>query len=328
MTFNDRDDYYRVLNGEMPEYLPKTAWALVCPSVLRQNRQGMGAGFDCFGVEYVISESAMNGAIPKPGQFMIDDITKWRDIVKLPDLSGVDWEMMAKKDLEKIDRSQKVVMSDCITGFFQGLINFMGFTEGLCACYEEPEEVKAMMQWFLDFHMEVGKKYIKYYKPDSMWMPDDVCTERSPFVSPEMFRELFKPYWKQYVELFRNAGLPAQLHCCGQCMPIIDDFVDVGFTAWDPAQRMNDLKAIKAKYGRKLAFVGGFETRGFISDQSTTEEQVRQYTRDVIDELAPDGGFVFSAMVASSAAVPDARERSRWIQEEYESYGRNYYKTH
>jgi hypothetical protein len=33
-------------------------------------------------------------------------------------------------------------------------------------------------------------------------------------------------------------------------------------------------------------------------------------------------------MVASSAAVPDARERSRWIQEEYEAYGRNYYKTH
>lgn len=324
---SDRDNYLRVLKGEMPESLPKVAWAMVCPSILRKDRTPQG-GFDCFGVEYVTCEEANGGAIPKPGNFMIDDITKWRDIVKLPDLSGVDWEMMAKKDLEKVDRSQKVVMSDAITGFFQGLINFMGFTEGLCACFEEPEEVKAMMEWFTDFYIDVGKKVLKYYKPDALWMPDDVCTERSPFVSPEMFRELFKPYWKRYVDLFRDAGLPAQLHCCGQCMPIVDDFVEAGFTAWDPAQRSNDLVAIKQKYGRKLAFVGAMETRGKVTLPTTTEEEVRAYVREVIDELAPGGGFVFSAMVMPCKSVPDYKERSRWIQEEYESYGRNWYATH
>lgn len=319
------DNYMKVLHCEIPDEIPRGKFNMICPSILRKDRTDKG-GFDCFGVEYVTSEGTMNAAIPKPGSFMITDITRWRDVARHTDLTGVDWEAMAKKDLAKVDRSETPLMSDGVTGYFQALINYMGFTEGLCACFEEPDEVKAMMEWFLDFNIEVAKNIIKYYKPDALWMPDDVCTERSPFVSPEMYRELFKPYWKKYVELFLDAGIPAQLHCCGQCMPLIDDFIDCGFTAWDPAQRMNDLGAVKARHGRKLAIVGGFEGRGFISLPTTTEEQVREYTRSVIDELAPGGGFVFSGGVTPTPAVKDWQERNRWIEEEFQSYGKKYYR--
>lgn len=323
----NKENYMRLMRREMPEQIPRSVFNMVCPSVLRKDRTDKG-GFDCFGVEYVTSPDTMNGAIPKPGKFMITDIRKWRDIAKLPDLSGVDWEDMAKKDLAKVDPNKAPIMSDAITGFFQGLINFMGFTEGLCACYEEPEEVKAMMEWFLDFYIDVAKKVIKFYKPDMLWMPDDICTERSPFVSPEMFRELFKPYWKRYVEVFLDAGLPAQLHCCGQCMPIVDDFVDCGFTAWDPAQQSNDLVAVKKKHGRNLAIIGGFEARGFAANPDTTEEEVRAYVRKVIDELAPGGGFAFSGMVMPTPGDDSWKDRNRWINEEFESYGKDYYKKH
>ena len=40
-------------------------------------------------------------SIPEPGNFILDDITKWRDVIKAPEVPDVDWEAMAKADFEK-----------------------------------------------------------------------------------------------------------------------------------------------------------------------------------------------------------------------------------
>lgn len=323
----NKENYMRVLNRQCPESVPMGIFTMMRPSILNARRNPDGSGFDCFGIEYVVSEESgfAGGFIPKPGDFMIEDITKWRDIVTVPDLSGVDWEAMAKKDTEKLDRSTGPVMSDAVTGFFQGLINYMGFTEGLCACYEEPEEVQALMEWMTDFNMEVAKNIIKYYKPDALWMPDDVATARSPFISKDMFQELFKPYWKKYTELFLDAGIPCQLHCCGECMMLIDDFVDCGFSAWDPAQTMNDLKAVKDRYGNNFAIVGGWDGSGRAADPDATEEEIRALVRARIDELGAGGGLVWQGGVNARPDMPNLAERNGWIYDEVAKYGANYY---
>lgn len=323
----NKENYMRVLHRECPESVPISPTTMIRPSILNARRNADGSGFDCFGIEYVVSEESgfAGGFIPKPGEFMIEDITKWRDIVTVPDLTGVDWEAMAKKDMEKIDRDKAPVMSDAVTGFFQGLINYMGFTEGLCACFEEPEEVKALMEWMTDFNLEVAKNIIKYYKPDGLWMPDDVATARSPFISKDMFQDLFKPYWKKYTELFLDAGIPCQLHCCGECMALIDDFIDCGFSAWDPAQTMNDLKAVKAKYGNDLAIVGGWNGSGRVADPDTTEEEIRALVRATIDELGAGGGLIWQGGVNARPDMPNLAERNNWIYDEVAKYGTNYY---
>lgn len=322
----NKENYMRVLRREVPESIPNAAYQLCYPSYLKKDRNPDGSGFDYFGVEYVTSERSgfAGGFIPKPGVFMIHDITTWRDIVKIPDLSGVDWEKMAADDLKQYDRSKGPIMSDSVTGFFQALINFMGFTEGLCACFEEPEEVKAMMETICDYQVGVAKNIIKYYQPDALWLPDDVATARAPFVSKEMFEELFYPSWKRYVEVFLNAGIPAQLHCCGECGILIDDFIDCGFSAWDPAQPQNDLKGIKAKHGNKLAFVGGFDAKP-IQVPGVTEEFVREYVRSFLNTYAPGGGLVWTAGMQMNGGDPEAAQRAKWVREEFEAVAPNYY---
>lgn len=323
----NKENYLRVLNRECPESVPTSAMSMFRPSILNTRRNPNGSGFDQWGIEYVISEESgfAGGFIPKPGEFMLEDITKWRDVLTAPDLTNVDWEAMAKKDMENIDRDRAPVASDAVTGFFQALINYMGFTEGLCACYEEPEEVKAIMEWHNSINLEIAKNIIKYYKPDMLWLPDDVATARSPFISQEMFQELFKPYWKQYTELFLDAGIPCQLHCCGECTILLDDFVDCGFTAWDPAQVMNDLVAVKAKYGNNFAIVGGWDGTGRVADPDTTEEEVRALVREKIDTLGAGGGFVWQGGVNPRPDMPNLEERIAWIYDEVAKYGTNYY---
>ncbi len=60
-------------------------------------------------------------------------------MIKAPDLSGFDWERLARETLEagKVDRSVTTVNLHLHFGYFQLLMSFMGFEEGLCALYEE-----------------------------------------------------------------------------------------------------------------------------------------------------------------------------------------------
>ena len=61
-------------------------------------------------------------------------------MIKAPDISDIDWESMVKKKMDalNIDRSQTAVAFNMHFGYFQSLMAFMGFNEGLCAMYEEP----------------------------------------------------------------------------------------------------------------------------------------------------------------------------------------------
>ncbi len=96
----------------------------------------------------------------EPGKIILKDIRQWRDVIKKPDLSHVDWEAMAKKDLKKacIYPEETAIVFHMHVGYFQNLMAFMGFENGLCAMYEEPEGVLALLDMLSDFYCEMLKK--------------------------------------------------------------------------------------------------------------------------------------------------------------------------
>jgi len=327
---NNKENYLRLIAGEIPESIPYFDFmGITGPSVLNKDRTPEG-GFDCFGVEYVFTPEAGGGALPVPGKFMFTDIFDWPKYVKIPDLSGVDWEAMAAADTERFDRSKDLIVGAYISGFFQLVTNFMGFTEGLCAMAEEPEEVKALLEHVMGFYLDVGAKVVEHYKPELMWMPDDICTQISPFVSLDTFHDVFKPYWKRFVDFFKGYGIPTQLHCCGNAMLFVDDFVDCGYVAWDPLQTSNDIPKIKAAHPGRPALVGGFEMGGIPGiTAETSEEEVRAKVREIIDSYAVGGQYAFFGNQEFYRVPTEGLEgialRNAWVADERANYGAGYY---
>lgn len=318
------------MRGEMPEYVPNYnlfAWRAQC-SFLFKNRELNGKGFDVFGVEFVGTKEADGAALPKPGSYILDDITRWRDVIKAPDLSNIDWETMAKKDLAHIDR--RVDPAYCFThnGYFQALMNFMGFTEGLCALHEEPEEVYALFDYLCDFYCEIEKNLIQYYKPDYINLQDDTATAQNPFISPQMYRDLILPFHKRQADIARAHDIPLSMHNCGRCEDFIDDWLEIGISAWDPAQVMNDLPGIKAKYGRKLALVGCWDSSGPVSWPSSDDQLLRDALVEYVDTYAPGGGFCFAAYIMGSTVDENSRRKLGIIADFYQNYAKNWYQTH
>ncbi len=332
----EKENYLMTLRGEVPEWVPRNMYAspghppatgMAMPSIMFGEMTPTGRK-DIWGVEFVATKETGGMALPVPGKFLLDDITKWRDVIKAPDYSYVDWEQLAKKDLSRIDRTQTAVTASLHVGYFQTLCNFMGFTNGLMAMLEEPEEVMALFDYLNKFYLPICEKLRDYYKPDVWGITDDTATANNPFFSPEMYRELVMPFHASEAKFGVEMGIPIDMHDCGRCEDFIDDWISFGVTCWNPAQVMNDLKGIKKKYGNKLVLTGCWDSSGPAGWPGAPEEVVRQAVRDCIDTYAPGGGFVFWA---SSYGAQDDQvflNKARWITEEYDAYGRTFYQTH
>lgn len=337
----ERENLLKVYHGEVPEWLPRYSLAPVgapgatsSPATVPVGPAFLdkkvinGAEFDIWGVEHTATESAGGASLPTPGKFIIKDITKWRDVIKAPDISDIDWDAMSRKGTEKINRNESVVELMTHVGYFQHLMEFMGFSEGLTAMFEEPDEVMALFEYLADFYDEVFAKAIEYYKPDVMCILDDTATAINPFISLGMYREMVKPYHERLAKIARDRGVLINMHNCGRCEDFIDDWLDMGVSIWNPAQTMNDLVGIKEKYGNKLTLVGCWDSSGPPAWPGATEELVRSEVRKCIDTFAPGGGFVFWGSIYGPKGDPEVALKSGWLADEYEKYGRSWYKNH
>lgn len=338
----ERENFLKLYKGECPEWVPTYSFgrlpgmmpdetkvmasSYVGPGFLNEKRTMQG-GFDIWGVEFVTTEETGWASLPKPGKFILDDITKWRDVVKAPDISNIDWEAMAKKDLEmaNFDQNETATIFAMNIGYFEELMALMGFTEGLCAMYEEPEEVKALFEYMSDFYYEVADKCIDYYHADILNITDDTATKYNPFISVEMYRDLVKPAHAKQALAATKRGIPVEMHDCGRCEEFIDDWMEFGVVAWNPAQTTNDLKGIKKKYGNKLAICGGWDYEGRVCDPDCTEEEFKETVRAAIDTYAPGGGFCWCGGALGPVDDPITKQKNKWMAEEVSDYGRKFY---
>ena len=71
---------------------------------------------------------------------------------------------------------------------------------------------------------------------------------------------------------------------------------------------------------------GCWDSSGPAGWPGATEETVKQCVRDTIDAYAPGGGFIFWASTYGAPDDEDFLNRKRWITEEYDAYGRTFYK--
>ncbi len=321
-----KENMLRMYRGEMPEYIPMLGFKEIkCSGLIDVKKPGCKV--DEFGVEYTGKQDVFGGApIPFPGHYILEDVTEWRDKIKAPDLSDVDWEALARKDLADVDRSTTGVVFYW-GKIFQRLMDFMGFSNGLLALAMEPEECYALYDYLCDYNCEILKNVCYYYKPDAVCIPDDTATARAPFISPETYRELIKPFPAREAEIVLNSGCYLDMHDCGYCEVFIDDWRDFGVRSWNPAQPSNDLKGVKEKYGRDLIICGGWDSQGPLSYGETDEEVLREALMKYVDELAPNGGFIYAAL-AMGKIKGSEKPKMDIVMDVYMKYARNWYQTH
>jgi len=318
-------------------YLPNpyAKFPLTCmntnTSVLAHKKTDNGELVDIWGVPYVTTRETGFSPLPKPGVFILDDISNWREVIHAPDLSGVNWKAVAEEDLAILsamgfDRNQSALGLMTHLGYFQQIMSFMGFEEGLCAMFEDPEEMRALVDYMSQFYCSVLENIIDLYKPDFLQLTDDLSTWKAPFMSLEQYRTIFRPAYEDLIAFAKARNIPVAMHCCGNCTMFIDDWLEMGVTYWDPAQLSNDLVGIQKKYGDKLVICGGFDLTGELTDVKCTEEFFKQAARDAIDKYTANGMYCLDGWLFCDPEDTVLNLRNKWLTEVCEDYGIDAYK--
>jgi uroporphyrinogen decarboxylase len=103
----------------------------------------------------------------------------------------------------------------------------------------DPPKVHTFLDRLLEMHLENLETYLKRVGEyiDVIVFGDDLGMQTGPQISPEMYREFFKPghskMWKRAKEL---ADVKVMLHCCGGVRQLLPDLIDAGLDAINPVQ--------------------------------------------------------------------------------------------
>ena len=182
-----------------------------------------------------------------------------------------------------------------MTEFFLDLMDNKEFAHALMSKITEIRKQNA--RYFL---AEVGE-YLDVFQ-----LADDLAMQNGPYMSPELYREMIKPY---QVELFRCVKdlTPAKIyyHSCGSVIRLLDDLIDVGVEILNPVQVSADgmqTDQLKRRFGNRLSFWGAIDTTEILPKGS--EDDVRCAVRQVIRDLAPGGGFVLASVHNLQSDIP------------------------
>jgi uroporphyrinogen decarboxylase len=135
---------------------------------------------------------------------------------------------------------------------------------------------------------------------------DDLGFQNGPIVSPDTYRELFKPSHKKFFRAIKdNTSAYLNYHCCGAISDLLDDLIEIGIDAVNPVQVAAtgmDSADLAAKFNGRVTFWGAIDTQ-FVMNHGTPED-VRAEVKRRFSDLAPGGGYVLSAVHNLQPDVP------------------------
>jgi len=135
----------------------------------------------------------------------------------------------------------------------------------------------------------------------------DFGTQDSQFCSPEIFTELYLPYYQRMNHwIHSNTQWKTFKHSCGAVLPLIQSFIDAGFDILNPVQisakDMNPI-VLKERFGDQITFWGGgVDTQKVLGFGTPAEVEKQVLTQCEI--LGKNGGFVFNTVHNIQGNVP------------------------
>ena len=185
-------------------------------------------------------------------------------------------------------------------GFDVAHSHMIGTENVLVGMYDEPEWITDVFDTYLTTSLNLCQKILDAgYEFDGIFWYDDMGYKGTSFFSPQIYRELLKPYHKKAVDWAHERGMVTELHSCGFIEQLLPDILDAGVEMLNPLEIKAgmDPTRLKTLYGDKLAFHGGINAQLWDDIDKVKAEMER-----IIPVMKEGGGYVF----ASDHSIPNS----------------------
>lgn len=176
---------------------------------------------------------------------------------------------------------------------YEKAINILGPEEFGCAMLVDADSAHRLLDMIMEFEMGIARRHVAF-KPDHVNLSDDYGHQDRLGMSPDCWREFFKPRIRRIIGFYREElgpDITISLHSCGHVMPILDDIMEVGVQVLHPLQTTaNDLTEARRITSGRLTIAGGIDGQRVLP--FGTPEQVREEVFAKLDLLWEGGGYL------------------------------------
>lgn len=197
-----------------------------------------------------------------PDKVVIKDITHWYDYVKAPSLKFTDEQWAPHiAAAEAVDRSRQFATANMGPGIFEQC-HFLGEIQNtLINLYEEPEAMHGLIDYLTDWELELAEVLCEHLHPDAIFHHDDWGTQKSTFMSPDMFGEFLFPAYQKVYGYYKSHGVEIIVHHSDSyAATLVPYMIDLGVDVWQGVLNTNNIPALIEQYGGKMSFMGGIES--------------------------------------------------------------------
>lgn len=147
---------------------------------------------------------------------------------------------------------------------------------------------------------------------DAIWLGEDLGTQLSMLIAPEMWRQRFKPRYARLITRLKQANpeLLVIFHSDGAVAPLIDDFIELGVDIYNPVQPNvpgSDPQELAETYGGRIGFFGGIDQQALLPSGDRPAIAAEAARRAAI--LGSNGGYLMApAHIIQADVSPDTVE--------------------
>jgi uroporphyrinogen decarboxylase len=201
----------------------------------------------------------------------------------------------AKRDIARFG-ADYFVIGDAELSLFELAWHLTGLEKYLIGLMTEEEWVEKLNdkieEWTLGIAMQLASIGV-----DAVWLGEDLGTQISLLIAPELWRERFKPRYARMIGRLKDEypGLIIIFHSDGAVAPLLDDFIELGVDVYNPVQPNvpgSDPEELKRAYGDKICFFGGVDQQSLLP--SGDAAAIGESVRFLAATLGAGGGYLLA----------------------------------
>lgn len=306
-----REIVLAALEGRNPPRVPRQLWFLPWaqkhhPRALEEIRERFPDDIGGVPVEYAQTPRTVGDAC-LAGEYIDEWGCKFRNIqegvigeVKEPlipledeawDSAGnihIPWELLSF-DIGQVNaecrKTEQFILSGACPRPFEQL-QFIRGTENLYMdLMDPPPKMLEFIREMHGFYCELLTKWAKT-EVDGLNFMDDWGSQQSLLINPELWRGLFRPMYRDYMEIAHGHGKKIFMHSDGFTLDIFPDLIELGLDAVNSQIFCIGLDRLKPFRG-KITFWGEIDRQDLLPHAG--EAEIRAAVRAVYDALWQEG---------------------------------------
>lgn len=167
--------------------------------------------------------------------------------------------------------------------------------------YDNMAGLKIICRHLTDYYKVIIDRF-KELDFDGIFTSDDLGHQSGPMMSPEIFEELYFPFYCEIINYVHSKGMHFFLHSCGDNTKLMKYLIEAGVDVFHPVQKgcMDEVETANM-FGDRISFLVGVDVQHLLPNG--TAQEIRDGIRRIIEIFhKPEGGLLLGA---GNGILPD-----------------------